>query len=76
MQYRRALRTGFILTVLFLDVLMIGNYGACLFVGMDLLLQRISFYGDDPTYYWLSNNTAYPVNLIGGLWFVQYVYAQ
>ena len=65
------------LVILFIDVLMIGNYGACIFVGMDLLLWRIQYYGNDTSLYWLSNNTSYPNNLMDqGPWYYQYIYGQ
>ncbi len=60
LQYQAAARAGFMLFILFIDVLMIGNYGACIFVGMDMLLYRIQYYGLNSAYYWLSNNTSYP----------------
>lgn len=58
------------------DVLMIGHFGACIFVGIDLLLWREQYYGDNPSYYWLSNNDMYSINLMDGPWIAQYVYAQ
>ncbi len=64
------------LLILFVDVLMIGNYGSCLFVGLDLLLYRLQYYGSDLSYYWLSNNSMYSPSLIGGPWYIQYIYAQ
>ena len=64
------------LVILFIDVLMIGNYGACLFVGMDILLYNAQYYGSNTAYYWLSNNTSYPISLINGPWYYQYIYAQ
>jgi hypothetical protein len=67
------------LVILFIDVLMIGNYGACLFVGIDLLLVKLQYYGnvlENPAYYWLSNNSSYSIDLIGGPWYIQYIYAQ
>ena len=38
LQYRPGVRTSFTLIILTIDVLMIGNYGACIFIGMDILL--------------------------------------
>lgn len=66
------------LTILFIDVLMIGNYGACIFIGMDLLLYEKSYYGtgENSPYYWLTTNTAYPFSLIYGPWYYQYIYGQ
>lgn len=58
------------------DVLLIGNFGACIFVGLDLLLWRTQYYGNNPAYYWLSNNSAYSNDLIDGSWILQYVFAQ
>lgn len=59
------------------DVLLIGHFGACIFVGIDLLLWRIQYYGNNPTYYWLSTNSMYEPNLIDdGRWILQYIYAQ
>jgi hypothetical protein len=76
LQYSTGLRAGFILFILFIDVLMIGNYGACIFIGMDLLLYKFSYYGDNTAYYWLTNNTSYPNSLIDGPWYFQYIYGQ
>ena len=58
------------------DVLLIGHFGACIFVGIDLLLWRMQYYGNNPQYYWLSNNSMYTPDLIDGPWVLQYVYAQ
>lgn len=76
LQYRRKFRTFFILFMLACDVMLIGHFGACIFVGLDLLLWRTQYYGNDPRYYWLSRNTMYSVDLIDGPWVLQYVYAQ
>jgi hypothetical protein len=62
--------------VLFIDVLLVGHYGACIFAGIDLALWNTQYYGSNPAYYWLSNNTSYSVNLINGPWYYQYIYAQ
>jgi len=59
-----------------IDVMMIAHFGACIFVGVDLLLWRLQYYGNDPQYYWLSNNSMYPLNLMDGDWVTQYIYAQ
>ena len=58
------------------DVMLIGNFGACLFVGMDLLLWNTQYYGDNLQYYWLSNDSAYSTNLLDGPWLLQYIFAQ
>lgn len=76
LQYQKKVRIFFILTMLGLDVLLIGHFGACIFVGIDLLLWRTQYYGNDPQYYWLSNNSMYTIDLITGPWVLQYVYAQ
>ena len=76
LQYKRTPRIIFLLVILFIDVLMIGNYGACLFVGIDLLLWKLQYYGNNSAYYWLSNNSSYSIDLIGGPWYIQYIYAQ
>lgn len=76
MEYYPTLRIFFMLVILFIDVLMIGNYGACLFVGMDILLYNAQYYGSNTAYYWLTNNTSYPLSLINGPWYYQYIYAQ
>ncbi len=55
---------------------MIGNFGACIFVGIDLLLWRIQYYGNNCAYYWLCNDSEYSENLIDGPWGLQYTYAQ
>lgn len=76
MQYRKFVRFFFQITVLFIDVLIVGHYGACIFVAVDLALYNAQYYGSNTAYYWLTNNTNYSVNMIGGLWIYQYIYAQ
>lgn len=58
------------------DVMLLGNFGACVFLGLDLLLWRLQFFGNDPQYYWLSNDSSYSVDLMDGPWIQQYVFAQ
>lgn len=58
------------------DVMMISNFGACIFLGLDLVLWRLQYYGNNTQYYWLSNDSSYSVDLIGGSWIAQYVFAQ
>lgn len=70
------MRFIFIFGLLGCDLFLIGNFGACIFLGLDLYLWKISFYGNQLQYYWLSNNADYSVNLIGGPWYIQYIYAQ
>jgi hypothetical protein len=76
--YSKDLRVFFILFMLGCDVMMIGNFGACIFLGIDLLLWRYMYYGNNPQYYWLSNNSMYSEDLLGDPvnWMVQYVYSQ
>jgi hypothetical protein len=76
LQYSPTTRIIFILVVLFSDVLMIGNYGACVFIGMDVLLYNANYYGSNSAYYWLTDNTSYPLSLITGPWYYQYIYGQ
>ena len=78
LQYYPKIRASFIITILTIDVLMIGNYGACLFIGMDLYLFSQSYYGagDQSPYYWLTTNTSYPYSLIYGPWYYAYIYGQ
>lgn len=76
LQYSPIARVIFTVVSLFSDVLMMGNYGACIFIGMDLLLYNNSFYGTSQAYYWLTNNTSYPLSLISGPWYYQYIYGQ
>lgn len=64
------------LTILFLDLLIIGHYGACIFVAMDIGLWKVQYYGSSTAYYWLSNNTSFTIDLMNGLWYLQYIYAQ
>ena len=64
------------LTVLFIDVLLLGHFGACLYIGMDIAMWNSQYYGSNTNYYWLSNNNNYAVNLMNGDWYDQYVYAQ
>ena len=47
LQYQPIARIAFTLLVLFVDVLMIGNYGACIFIGMDLILYNKQYYGSN-----------------------------
>lgn len=76
LQYQSTIRIIFTLLILFSDVLMIGNYGACIFIGIDLILSNSQYYGSNTAYYWLSNNTNYPINLVTGPWYYQYIYGQ
>lgn len=76
LQYYKKFRIFFILLMLGCDVMLIGHIGACIFVGVDLLLWRLQYYGNDPQYYWLSNNSMYPIDLMEGDWLLQYIYAQ
>ena len=78
MQYYAGLRAAFMIVILLLDVLMIGNYGACMFIGIDLVLFRNGVFGTSDTspYYWLIDNTVYNANLIDGPWYFQYIYGQ
>ena len=64
--------------LLFADALIFGNYGACLFIFMDIQLYDASFYGTGTSspYYWLTDNTSYPNPLIQGPWLSALVYAQ
>lgn len=76
LKYNRSMRNFFILAMLGCDIMLIGSFGACIFVGLDLLLLYTNYYGNNPQYYWLSNDTSYPVNLVGGDWVTQYIFAQ
>ena len=76
LQYHRTFRNVIELSILGCDVMLIGNYAACIFVGLDLLLWRLQYYGNNSQYYWLSNDSAYSEDLIGGPWILQYVFAQ
>lgn len=58
------------------DVMLLGNFGACIFLGIDLLLWRIQFFGNNPQYYWLSNDSSYSVDLMNGPAVAQYIFAQ
>lgn len=58
------------------DIMLIGSFGASIFVGLDLLLWYLQYYGNNPAYYWLSNDSSYSVDLIGGPWVQQYIFAQ
>lgn len=75
-QSQKNLRIFFVLTMLGVDVMLIGHFGACIFVGLDLLLWRLQTYGPNPDYYWLSNDSMTPVDLMKGPWVLQYIYAQ
>lgn len=76
LQYHKKSRIFFILFMLGCDVMLIGHFGACIFVGIDLFLWRTQYYGNQPQYYWLSNNSMYEPSLIDGPWILQYIYAQ
>lgn len=69
-------RIIFTLTTLFIDVILQGHYGACIFTIIDLILWNEQYYGSNTAYYWLSNNNNYAVNLMSAPWYDQYVYAQ
>lgn len=69
-------RIVFILGMLGCDVMLLGNFGACLFLGIDILLWRLQFFESNPIYFWLSNNTSYSIDLMDGPRIAQYVYAQ
>lgn len=71
------LRIVFTLGMLGCDVMLLGHFGACVFLGIDLLLWRLQYFGNNQQYYWLSNNSMYSsIDLMGGPQIVQYVYAQ
>lgn len=76
LQYYKNFRNFFIILMLGCDMMQLGNFGACMFLGLDLLLWRLQFFGNNPQYYWLSNDSSYSVDLIDGPWVAQYVYAQ
>jgi hypothetical protein len=76
LEYRRNARIIFTLGMLGCDVMLLGNFGACIFLGIDLLLWRLQFFGNNPQYYWLSNNSSYSVDIMSGPWIVQYIFAQ
>lgn len=76
LQYERRARIIFILVMLGCDILLIGHFAACIFVGLDLLLWKLQYYGNNLQYYWLSNNSMYSLNLLQGPWIDQYIYAQ
>ena len=76
LQYSPNARVMLMLVALFSDVLMIGNYGACVFIGIDISLYNANYYGSNTAYYWLTNNTSYPLSLINGPWYYQYIYGQ
>ena len=73
--YRKILRIVFILVFLVCDYFIFDNFCACIFLGLDLLLWRLQFFGNNPQYYWLSNNTSYGVDIMDGPWLVRYIYA-
>jgi hypothetical protein len=60
------------------DVMQLTHFGACIYLGVDLLLWKKQYYGNNPDYYWLSNNNIYSVNLISDTSsrLLQYIYAQ
>lgn len=76
LQYSAALRAGFMLFILFVDALMFGHFGACIFIWMDIELNNVQYYGTNTLYYWLSNNQDYTNNLMAGPWYDQYIYGQ
>jgi hypothetical protein len=64
------------LVVLMIDAILISHYVAVIFLRIDTALWNSQYYGDNQSLYWLSNNADYSVNLIGGAWYLQYIYAQ
>lgn len=76
LQYKWLWRVLFTLGTLFLDVLLQGHYGACIFAKIDLSLWSEQYYGNSVAYYWLSNNNNYSPDLMSAPWYDQYVYAQ
>ena len=64
------------LITLFVNACLISHYLAAIFIRIDLELWKMKYYGDDPVYYWLSNNSVYPLDEMDGAWIVQYIYGQ
>ena len=75
LQYHRTFRNFIELTLLGCDVMLMGHYGACIFVGLDLLLYRLQVYSN-PMNYWLINDSSFSEDLIGQSWVLQYIFAQ
>lgn len=64
------------LLTLLINACLVSHYLSSIFIRMDLELWNIKYYGDDPRFYWLSNNSVYPLDEIDGSWFIQYIYGQ
>ena len=70
--------------ILFSDALIFGSYAACIFIVMDRELFFKQYYGNSSSspYYWLIDNTGYPVPLLHGAeknygpWWEAYIWAQ
>lgn len=75
-QHRSTLRDSFSITLLTIDALIIAHFVACIFIGIDLLLNNDQRYGNNSSLYWLSNNADYTLDLFGGPWYIQYIYGQ
>lgn len=67
---------AFSLLFLFMDALLISHYIGSIFLRIDIGLWNTQFYGDNTSLYWLSNNADFSDNLMGGAWYLQYIYAQ
>lgn len=71
-------RVVFTLGMLGCDVMLLGNFGACVFLGVDLLLWKLQYFESNPLYFWLSNNSMTSIDYLtpGVNRTAQYVYAQ
>lgn len=66
----------FSLVILIIDATLVSHYIASIFLRIDTELWNAQYYGNNTNLYWLSNNADYPLSLIGGVWYQQYIYAQ
>lgn len=71
----RTLQSAFIITMLSCDGMLLANYAGLIFMGGDILLWKLQYFGNNSRYYWLSNNSFYANDLLPGAYIPQYVYA-
>ena len=45
LQYKKGVRSALVVLLLLGDALLFGNYGACVFIGIDVLLANAQYYG-------------------------------
>ena len=76
LELQQNITLAFSLIVLVTDAGLVSHYIASIFLRLDVVLWNQQHYGDNSNLYWLSNNADYALSLIGGPWYLQYIYAQ